>query len=52
MELVKVKKNYQITIPQSIRKDLEIKEGQFLEIETKNNNLILKPVKITSKGDK
>ena len=51
MDLIKVKKNFQITIPQSIRKILKIEEGQFMEVEVnKENNLVLKPVKITRKN--
>ncbi|MCX5847802.1 MAG: AbrB/MazE/SpoVT family DNA-binding domain-containing protein [Deltaproteobacteria bacterium] len=46
MSLVKVKQNYQITIPNSLRKDLKIAIGDFLEGEIQNGELILKPVKL------
>ena len=46
MALVKVKKHSQITIPNEIRKRLKIAEGDYLEIEEQNNELVLKPVKM------
>lgn len=33
MAKVKVTRNYQITIPRSVRKELEIKEGDYVSIE-------------------
>ena len=46
MSLVKVKRHSQITIPNDIRKKLKIVEGDYLEIEEHNNELVLKPVKM------
>lgn len=46
MPLIKVKKNYQITIPTGLRKILKIAEGDYLEVEKQDNELILKPVKM------
>ena len=46
MSRVKVKQNYQITIPNSLRKDLKIAIGDFLEGEIQNGKLVLKPVKL------
>ncbi len=46
MALVKVKKHSQITIPNKIRKKFNIAEGDYLEIEEHNNELVLKPVKM------
>jgi len=46
MSLVKVKRHSQITIPNDIRRKLKIVEGDYLEIEEHNNELVLKPVKI------
>ncbi|MGQ9722219.1 MAG: AbrB/MazE/SpoVT family DNA-binding domain-containing protein [Candidatus Jordarchaeum sp.] len=33
MAKVKVTRNYQITIPRTVRKELEIKEGDYVSIE-------------------
>ena len=46
MPLIKVKHNYQITIPISLRKNLNISVGDYLEIEKQDSEIILKPVKI------
>ena len=46
MPLIKVKHNYQITIPNSLRKNLNIAVGDYLEAERQNGDLVLKPVKL------
>lgn len=46
MPLIKVKHNYQITIPNSLRKKLNIAVGDYLEAEKQNGDLVLKPVKM------
>ena len=46
MELVKVKRNYQITIPQNLRKLIRLAEGDYVEMEIKDGALMLKPVKV------
>ena len=46
MELVKVKQNYQITIPQSLRKKIKIDVGDYIEIDTQDEFIILRPVKV------
>lgn len=46
MELVRVKRNYQITIPQSLRKFLRLAVGDYLEVEIQNETLVIKPVKL------
>lgn len=49
-EISKVSRNSQITIPKSIRKKLEIKEGDTIEFRlTENGELLLKPVVIIDK---
>ncbi len=46
MTLVKVKKNYQVTIPQKLRKKLKLTVGDFMELEEKDNEIVFKPVKL------
>lgn len=46
MELVKVKKNYQITIPQALRKMMRLAEGDYLEIDVQEGALVIRPVKV------
>lgn len=46
MELLKVKKNYQVTIPQSLRKQINLAEGDYVEAEVENGNLVIRPVTV------
>jgi len=46
MPLIKVRQNFQITIPNSLRKYLKIGEGDYLEAERHNGEIVLKPVKM------
>ena len=46
MPLVKIKEHYQITIPNSLRKNFNIAVGDYMELEKKNGEIILKPVKL------
>jgi antitoxin MazE len=46
MPLVKVKRYCQITLPSLIRKRFNIDEGDYLEIEEKDGNMVLKPVRV------
>jgi antitoxin MazE len=44
MALVKVRQNYQITIPAEVRKNMKV--GDYLDIEKKDGELVLKPVRM------
>lgn len=44
MALVKVRQNYQITIPAEVRKSMKV--GDYLDVEKKDGELVLKPVKM------
>jgi AbrB family looped-hinge helix DNA binding protein len=46
MELVKIRKNYQITIPQSLRKLIRLGIGDYVEIDIQDEALVIKPVKV------
>ncbi len=46
MLLIKVKQNYQITLPTSLRKYLKIAVGDYMELDKRDGELVLKPVKI------
>ncbi len=42
MPLTKVTRNYQITIPAEIRKALGIKEGEYLAVELRGDEIVIK----------
>ena len=45
--LIRVKKNFQLTLPGSIRKQSNISEGDYIKIKTDNKGgFTLKPVKV------
>jgi AbrB family looped-hinge helix DNA binding protein len=48
-ELVQVRKKSQITLPQSIRKVLNIEEGDYLDVRVKDGEIILKAKKLIDK---
>ena len=50
MELVKVKNHYQITLPKTFRKKFNINEGDFVEVEEKDDEIIFRPVKVIHAG--
>ena len=46
MELVKVKRNYQITIPQNLRRLIRLTVGDFVEVDIQDDTLVIRPVKV------
>jgi len=44
--LIKVKQNYQITLPSGLRKHLNIAIGDYMKVDIKDNGLVLKSVKM------
>jgi antitoxin PrlF len=48
-ELVQIRKKSQITLPQSVRKALNIEEGDYLDVRVKDGEIILKAKKLIDK---
>lgn len=46
MGLMKIRKNYQITIPRNLRDRFNLAEGDYVEVETNNGTIVLRPVKV------
>jgi AbrB family looped-hinge helix DNA binding protein len=46
MELVKVKRNYQITIPQNLRRLIRLAVGDYVEVDIQDDTLVIRPVKV------
>ena len=50
MPLVKVKNKYQVTLPAEVRWILDLKVGDYLEVEAKDAMIVLKPKAVIDKG--
>ena len=48
-ELVQVRKKGHVTLPQSVRKELGIEEGDFLAFQSKSGEIVLKVKKLVDK---
>ena len=46
MPLIKVKQNFQITLPNSLRKIFNIAVGDYMEVKKHEGEIVLKPVKV------
>jgi AbrB family looped-hinge helix DNA binding protein len=46
MELVKVKRNYQITIPQNLRRIIRLTVGDYVEVDIQDDTIVIRPVKV------
>lgn len=44
--LVKVKRHFQVTIPDDLRKQFRLVEGDYMKMEISDDGLILRPVKV------
>lgn len=51
MPYIKIKQKFQITIPVSMRKKINLLEGDILEIKEVNGDIILTPKIFTKKED-
>lgn len=46
MTLVRVRKNYQITLPNQIRKKFNISEGDYITINEEGEKIVIRPARI------
>ena len=49
MQLIKIRSLSQITLPVEVRRQLRIKEGDYLEAEVREGALVLKPVTVVDR---
>ena len=48
MELLKIRRNFQLTLPQDMRKQLKLHEGDFLEAGIEKGAIVIRPVEVVS----
>lgn len=46
MNLIKVKRHYQLTLPVELRKKFKIAEGDYVRVEDREEGILIKPVKV------
>ena len=46
MDLIKVKRHYQLTLPAELRKKFNITEGDYMRVEDRGEGILIKPVKV------
>ena len=52
MPLVKIKDKYQVTLPAEVRRILDLKVGDYLEVEARDAAIVLKPKAVIDRGKK
>ncbi len=52
MPLVKIKDKYQVTLPAEVRRILDLKVGDYLEVEARDAAIVLKPKAVIDRGNK
>lgn len=50
MELLRIRKNFQVTLPQGLREQLQLHEGDFLQADVEKGAIIIRPVEVVSSG--
>ncbi len=51
MSLVRVKRKHQVTIPAKVRDELELEEGDWLEVQVQGNCIVLTPQVVVDRVD-
>ncbi len=49
VELVQIRKKAQITLPLSVRRKLKIEEGDLLDVNVRDGEIVLRPKKLIDK---
>jgi AbrB family looped-hinge helix DNA binding protein len=50
MEVLQIRKKFQITLPRSIRERLHLEEGDYVAVEVRDDELVLRPKKLIDKS--
>lgn len=52
MELIKVRRNYQLTIPQSLREKMKLAVGDYVQADVEEGRIVIRPVEVVSPAAK
>jgi AbrB family looped-hinge helix DNA binding protein len=50
MEVLQIRKKFQITLPRSIRERLHLEEGDYVAVEVRDDEIVLRPKKLIDKS--
>jgi AbrB family looped-hinge helix DNA binding protein len=50
MEMLQIRKKFQITLPVSIREQLGLEEGDYIAVEVRDDEIVLRPKKLIDKS--
>jgi len=50
MEMLQIRKKFQITLPLSIRERLGLEEGDYIAVEARDDEIVLRPKKLIDKS--
>ncbi len=50
MEMLQIRKKFQITLPLSIREQLGLEEGDYIAVEARDDEIVLRPKKLIDKS--
>ncbi len=50
MTLIRIKRAAQITLPPNLRKQFDLNEGDYLEVEAVKDGILLKPVAVVARN--
>ena len=50
MEMLQIRKKFQITLPVSIREQLGLEEGDYIAVEARHDEIVLRPKKLIDKS--
>ena len=51
MELIKVRRNFQLTIPQALREKLGLAVGDYVQADVEDERIVIRPVEVVRSGE-
>ncbi len=51
MELIKVRRNFQLTIPQALREKLGLAVGDYVQSDVEDDRIVIRPVEVVRTGE-
>ncbi len=52
MELIKVRRNFQLTIPQALREKLRLAVGDYVQADIEDERIVIRPVQVVGSEGK